>query len=127
LHPSIAARSCADCQAYLYYDRGYDDFGARVERAGKPVLRPKGVKTPCGWCPKIPPGEPLVPASAVELSDKNAAAYFHYVECRAVGEFPRDAIVVRNAALIRAAEDIAERVQQTRSGLAAIAGLKRAQ
>ena len=124
LHPEIASRSCADCQAYLYYDRGPDDFGVRVERAGQPVKRQKGQKTPCYMCAKIPPGEEKAPSSAIELNEKNTAAYFHYLECRAVGEFPRDAIVQRNASLIRAAEDQSARVQQMRSGLATIAGLR---
>lgn len=124
LHPEIASRSCADCQKYLYYDRGPDDFGVRVERGGQPVPRQKGQKTPCYMCAKIPPGEAKVPSSAVELSEKNMAAYFHYLECKAVGEFPHDAIVQRNASLIRAAEDVADRVQQTRAGLATIAGLR---
>lgn len=123
LHAGIAARSCGDCQKYLYYDRGSDDFGARVERGGLPVLRPKGVKTPCSWCPKIPPGEQPIPANAVELSDKNVLALIHYRECRAVGEFPNDAIVRRNAALIRGAEDVAARVHETRTAIAAARGM----
>jgi hypothetical protein len=34
-----------------------------------------------------------------------------------VGAFPRDPIVMRNAALIRDAEQLAERVERARSGL----------
>lgn len=124
LHAGIASRSCADCQKYLYYDRGSEDFGARVERGGLPVLRPKGVKTPCEWCPKIPPGEAPIPANAVELSDKNLLALIHYRECRATGDFPDDPIVRRNAALIRGAEDVAERVHQTRAGMVAAAAMR---
>lgn len=126
LHAGIAARSCSDCQKYLYYDRGSDDFGSRVERGGLPVLRPKGVKTPCGWCPKIPPGEAPKPENAIELTAKNIAAVVHYRECKAVGEFPDDAIVRRNAGLIRAAEDVAERVHAAKSGMAAVAAMKMA-
>lgn len=125
LHPEIAARSCSDCQKYLYYDRGHSEFGARVERGGKPCLRPKGLKPPCGWCPKIPSGEEPKPENAQELTEKNLLALLHYRECRAVGEYPDDAIVKRNAAIIRAAEDLAEKVQQARSGLAAVAGIQR--
>jgi hypothetical protein len=123
LHPEIAARSCSDCQKYLYYDRGSSEFGARVERGGRPVLRPKGVKPPCNWCPKILPGDEPVPENAQELDAKGMAAFVHYQECRAVGEFPHDAIVARNAALIRAAEDAAERAHQVRSGLKTLAAL----
>ncbi len=123
LHAGIASRSCSDCQKYLYYDRGSDDFGARVERGGLPVLRPKGAKTPCGWCPKIPPREEPKPENAVELSDKNLLALIHYRESRAVGDFPNDAIVRRNAALIRGAEDVAARVHETRTAIAAARGM----
>lgn len=126
LHAGIATRSCGDCQRYLYYDRGSDDFGSRVERGGLPVLRPKNVKTPCQWCPKIPPGESPKPENAIELSEKNIAAVVHYRECKAVGEFPDDAIVRRNAALIRGAEEVAERVHQMRSGQAALAAMRMA-
>lgn len=126
LHPDIAERSCGDCQRYFYYDRGPGEFGDRVMRGGKPVPRPKGIKPPCGWCPKIPPGDEPIPENAVVLSDKNVAALIHYRECRAVGDFPADAIVRRNAALIRGAEDVAERVNQARSGVATLAGIRRA-
>ncbi len=125
LHPDTAARSCSDCQKYLYFDRGPNDFGERATRGGKPCPRPKGLKPPCKWCPKILPGDEAIPENAQELSEKNTAALVHYRECRAVGEFPADAIVARNAALIRAAEDAAERVHQARSGKAAVAAMQR--
>lgn len=125
LHPDITGRSCEDCRRYLYYDRGPGDFGERCERGGKPVARPKGMKPPCGWCPKIPPGDDPRPENAQELSAKNVAAVLHYQECRAVGEFPGDAIVTRNAGLIRAAEDAADRARQARVGLATIAAIQR--
>ena len=124
LHPDVAARSCDDCRKFLYHDRGPGEFGPRVERSGKPCARPKGLKPPCSWCPKIPPGDEPVPANAQDLSEKNLAALLHYRECRAVGEFPADGIVARNAALIRAAEDAAERVTQVRSGHAALMALR---
>ena len=89
------------------------------------MLRQKGQKTPCVWCPKIPVGEPQVPESAIELSEKNLAAYQHYQECRAVADFPADAIVRRNAGVIRAAEDAADRVRQTRAGLMALGTIMR--
>jgi hypothetical protein len=46
----------------------------------------------------------------------------HYQECRAVGQFPDDAIVRRNAAIIRAATDAAE-AQQRAKQLGPIAAL----
>jgi hypothetical protein len=50
----------------------------------------------------------------LELSAKNQQAYHHYLECKAVGRFPEDAIVIRNAGLIRQAEEIAERNRHQR-------------
>ncbi len=84
--------------------------------AAGPVERPKGRKIPriagqrprCEWCPKIPQGVEPIPANAVVLSEKNEAAYRHYLECRAVSEFPKDDIVRRNAMLIQQIEKIAE-------------------
>ena len=45
------------------------------------------------------------PNPAAELSAWNWQAYEHYCECKAVGQFPDDAIVRRNAGLIRMVED----------------------
>lgn len=125
IHPDIAGRSCADCQKYLYFDRGPGEFGNRVERGGKPCSRPKGTKTPCEWCPKIAPGDEPRPENAQELTPQNLAAYVHYLECEAVNDFPRDAIVRRNAALIRMSVQAAERMTQARSGLIALGSLFR--
>lgn len=125
LHADVAARSCEDCQKHLFYDRGPGDFGSRVERGGKPVKRPKGNRPPCGWCPKIAPGDEPKPENAQELSEKNIVAFTHYLECKAVGAFPADAIVMRNAALIRAAEDLATRAHEARVGLASVIGIQR--
>lgn len=54
------------------------------------------------------------PATAVELSDKNWRAYLHWSECDAVREFPDDATVRRNAAVIariKADADAARQLQ----------------
>ena len=73
-------------------------------RRGLPVVRTG--PTPCGTCPKIPSFEPVkARAYAVELSPQNAQAYQHYLECKAVGEFPPDPIVRRCAGFIRQVED----------------------
>ena len=123
LHPAIAGRSCEDCQKYLYYDKGPCDFGDRVERGGIPISRGKHVKTPCEWCPKIPPAEAPKPENAIELSVENNQAWAHYRECKAVGDFPKDGIVRQNAGIIADAENAADRVLQARSGLGAISKL----
>lgn len=51
------------------------------------------------------------------LSEQNWQAYTHYLECRAVGEFPNDPIVRRHARLIRQIEDAADRQTLLRAGL----------
>jgi hypothetical protein len=56
-------------------------------------------------CEKIPHGEVKVRANAVELSERNFLAYQHYLECRATGSFPDDAIVRRNARVLRSIMD----------------------
>lgn len=123
LHTDVSGRSCADCVKYLYNDRGPGKFGERLERKGKPIQRPRGVVTPCMWCPKIAPGDPATPAFAQELSEKNLLAYAHYLECSAVGDFPNDPIVRRNAAIIRAAIESAERVERVKSGIITLGSL----
>lgn len=122
LHPTVAARSCDDCRKYVYED-GPKGFGGRLLRRGLPVLRPRGTATPCVLCPKQPeavaPHE-RTPDTAVELSPHNWRAFAHYRECKAVGHFPDDPIVRRNAALIADAERLADRLAQLQA--AAVAG-----
>lgn len=67
--------------------------------------------TPCGRCPKVPPDAPRKTRRfASEWTDQNRQAYKHYLECRAVGLFPDDPIVRRNARIIRAIEDEYQRL-----------------
>lgn len=111
-HPEIAGRKCSDCIKYVHDDRP-GRMGQIVERPrGVPVLRIKNQRPRCEWCPKVPKDEPPEPSSAVELSDRNWQAYRHYMECRAIGKFPDDPIVRRNAMLIRQAEDQAGEMRQ---------------
>lgn len=44
-----------------------------------------------------------------ELSPKNWQAFNHYRRCKAIGHFPDDPIVARNAAAISAIERVADR------------------
>ena len=103
MHPEIAYRDCADCTAHVYDEK----TGRRVEIAGKPMARPKGTLPPCrlrtNGCPKGTPEESRA------LNERNQKAYQHYLECRAVGQWPEDGIVRRNAAIIRCVMDQAER------------------
>lgn len=59
------------------------------------------------------------PATAEELSEKNWRAWGFHQECAAVGKFPDDDIVRRNAALIKRIEDMAAEVRRTRAAVAA--------
>jgi len=104
-HPEWS-RTCTDCVTWVYGDDGHV-----TQRCGIPNRRPKGVPTPCWKCPKIPPvakGEEPQRENAVELTEANFAAYVHYLECRAVGKFPNDPIVRRNARILRAIQDEAD-------------------
>ena len=123
LHTDVAKRSCTDCQKWLYNDRGPGKFGDLMEKNGKPTPRPAKAKTPCYWCPKIAPDDEPIPANAQELTDKNLQAYSHYLECAAVGDFPNDAIVRRNAAIIKGAHEAVERVERMKSGLLTLGSL----
>ena len=69
--------------------------------------------TPCGTCPKIPPGDPPYSWASQELSEENAQAYAHWKECVAVGHFPDDPLVKRDASLIRDITEAIERVRQS--------------
>jgi hypothetical protein len=118
LHPEVAAVSCEDCQTWMY-----DDGWEKETRYGLPVLRPEGAPTPCWSCPKIPKGAPPKPSSAVELSDKNVRAYLHYKECKAVGRFPDDPIVTRNARIIAGAEESVKESRQMEGQRQALMGI----
>lgn len=92
-----------------------------IIRGGTRVERIKDQNPPCRWCPKIP--REIVnptPADAVELNGRNWLAYRHYLECKATGDFPRDAIVRRNAALIMRVEEVAAEVRSSGAGARAM-------
>lgn len=98
LHPQIYQRDCQHCLKYEYNEQ----TGEAVTFHGKPISRhhknPPLCKTPKG-CPKGEPNKLKI------LSEKNMRAYTHYLECRAVGQFPNDPIVRSNARMIRQVED----------------------
>ena len=72
----------------------------RLLNCGNSFLAP--CRDPERGCPKGTPEHPRT------LLPENELAYEHYRECRAVGEFPDDAVVRRNAAIIRKVEDEVE-------------------
>jgi hypothetical protein len=123
-HPHVAARSCEDCKKWYYEDSptrmALEVFTRGKDEEGRPlrVERIAGQEPRCAWCPKVPRDvvDPC-PEAAVELSEKNWRAYQHYLECRAVGEWPTgDAIVRRNAMLIRGVEESAARAEAAATG-----------
>ena len=102
-HPQVARRDCAHCLKFQYdEDTGLavkDERGGAIgdgtylyRRGPAPCRLPKG-------CPK---GTPEKPSS---LTQANRQAWRHYLECKATGNFPDDAIVKRNGGIIRELED----------------------
>ncbi len=118
-HPEVAYRSCEHCQAWMYEHV----TGEISQRNGKPVRRPKGSKPACGYPgpykdDKHPEGTgcaKVSPESNSSLTPDNQLCYQHYLECRAVSQFPDDAIVRRNAATIRRVEDVIEQMNVNRT------------
>lgn len=90
-HPREATRDCGHCLAVVYDLKTGRPW---LDAKGKERPRPAGTRPPCRSCPKGP--RPFVGG----LSQRNAAVYLHFLECRAVGAFPDDPIVKRNAFLI---------------------------
>lgn len=106
-HPEVAFRDCAHCKAWIYDE----DTGLQFKAKGTdlPVPRPKGVKTKCETKDGCPKG---TPENSRSLTPKNWQAYEHYKRCKAVGRFPRDGIVERNAGIINDAEQTVRDRQQ---------------
>ena len=105
LHPEVAFRSCEECQRFVFDEK----TGKRCLWRGEPLLRPDDKPPPCRTvqgCAKGTPEEPR------ELNERNQQTYRHYRECKAVGQFPVDAIVRQNAAIINAVEEAVRRNQQ---------------
>lgn len=101
-HPLIAERDCEHCQAFQYDE----NTGLPIEVVkGSGEYRPRYGPLPCRTtgCPKG------TPEASKSLSERNRKAYLHYRMCRAVGRFPADPIVERNAMIIRTIEDAIER------------------
>jgi hypothetical protein len=79
-------------------------------RDNKPDERFSACQAPCRTQRGCPKGTPEKPNS---LWPENEQCYQHYQECKAVGSFPDDPIVRRNAAEIRRLEEADERVRQS--------------
>ncbi|WP_417386929.1 hypothetical protein [Gimesia sp.] len=114
-HPEVAFRDCDHCQDYLY-----DETTGKVKMFhGEPVERLPSVPAPCRCkgCPKGTPERQKV------LSPKNYRTYQHWKECKAVGQFPDDAIVRNHAAIIQELHDLAEEIRRNKF-LAAMMGVR---
>lgn len=58
-------------------------------------------------CPKGTPDKQRT------LNEANRTCFEHYKECKAVGQFPNDPVVRRNAAVIRDVEERYEQIRKT--------------
>ena len=99
LYPEIARRDCRICQKYLFNE---DTGRVEIGRDGRPEERYFACPAPCRTDKGCPKGTPEKPRALNEL---NQLRYEHYLECRAVGKFPEDPLVIRNAVLIQSIED----------------------
>lgn len=99
-HRPIALIPCEICEKYVCDDQTKAfSFG----RDGKPELRLVDIgveflapcRDPARGCPKG------TPENQKTLNESNQVCYDHFRECEAVGQFPDDPIVRRNAALIK--------------------------
>lgn len=120
-HPKVATRDCSHCLSWQY-----------DESTGLVALWPNGepqkriTPAPCRFKEKLlregaRPDSPAMrqagcpkgtPEDDRGLNAENCDAYGHYLQCKAVGQFPRDAIVMRNAGIIRQAEDDFQRMRE---------------
>ena len=107
------------CEKWLYESDG----AVTKRRDGKggwvPIPRPKRAgglpgKTPCETCPKIPRDSIKDRHHAIEMTAESRQVLEHYLRCRAVGKFPDDPLVMRDAAVIRSVFDACERDDRAR-------------
>lgn len=105
--PLVAFRDCGHCKKWLYEEK----TGKVAQRNGVDV--PRGnVPTPCDM-PKMGCAKGHYDKQKT-LNQRNRMAYQHYKECSAVGQFPDDSVVRRNAAIIRELEANYERDESYR-------------
>lgn len=107
-HPEIAFRSCESCQAFVY-----DDDGSVAQFRGEPIPRPGHLPTPCKTDVGCPKGSP---DAGIALSKRNHKAVAFHRRCEAVGRWPADPIVERNAAIIKSADAEADDILRERDG-----------
>jgi len=108
-HPDIAQRDCEECRQFVFDER----TNKKQYYHGNAVRRPPGSVPSCHFnrCPK---GHYDSPNS---LRHHNYLAYVHYLECKAIGQFPNDPVVRRNAAIIRMVEESVEKADRHQQSL----------
>lgn len=108
-----AGRSCELCKQYLFSSDGRIRLDGPHGLSGNPIPRHPSQPTPCRSCPKIPEGKKPCPENAIELTPENRQALEHYLECKAVGDFPDDpaGLVRRDAAIIG---EVLETIERSR-------------
>lgn len=89
---------------------------------GLPMARPPGTDPPCHDCPKTIGMQTRHWDGAPDPTERTRKTYQHFRECSAVGKFPDDPIVRRNAMIIRTVEDSIARGRAM--GVMAMFGLK---
>ena len=108
LYPEIYRRDCQMCLKFAFdektgrMERGRDGQPEpRLGNMGPSFLAP--CRDPNQGCPKGTPENPRT------LTEENETCLEHHRECVAIGRFPNDAVVRRNAAIIRDAESDVEK------------------
>jgi hypothetical protein len=119
LHPEVAFRDCEHCLVYSYDEEtGELEYGRELGPDGErlPLKRLPVLPAPCRRVDRhgkpVEPGCPKgTPENPVALSPQNEAAWQYWRECRAVGRFPEDAWVRKNATII---QDVIDGVKELR-------------
>lgn len=102
VRPEIHGIDCKQCHVTMINL----DTGKPEMRRGRPAPRPAGVSPPCRRCPKQSPD------AFSTLLPQNAEALEHYLQCEAVGSFPDDEIVKRNASILKQVREEVERIRR---------------
>lgn len=104
-HPNLAKRDCKMCKQFWYN-----------EQTGLPILKSDGtrlLRSGVTLCETEEGCKKGTPEDQKSLSKENRWAYEYHNLCRAVGHWPNDMIVKRNAAIINKAIQRHERLTKT--------------
>lgn len=105
INPAVAGIDCNDCLKYVYdLKTGRPQTVLSVvdgKEAEVKVPFPSGKGPICTRINDVRKGCPKGQPFQRELNAKNRMAFEHFSECDAVGSFPKDATVRRNAGVIR--------------------------